>query len=322
MNARIKVSVLMAAYNEPIEWICTSIDSMLSQTNCAYAVELILVLDNPKRDGLFEDLKQRYGNRLIIFKNVENVGLARSLNKAFSLSSGDYLARMDADDISLPHRLAEQVNYLEKHQDVALVGGGIERFRHGVDSSIATISDDFSLLKKLIKFRTIAFHPTWCLRRSVFEALGGYNPLPVSQDFDFLYRLLRHGYRVGNLQNVVLKYRSSDKNTSAKKSLIQRKVHYLVSHKLYAKDTKYDARKVDEYLNSSKIIKSSHELSEKIFGRGMALRKSNPVIAILLIAISALVSPYQAYFLSNNAISRLVIFLHKQRPFSKRRASR
>lgn len=109
-----RVSVIMSVYKEPIAWIEESVNSILAQTFNDY--EFIIVCDNP------EDLQIRsylnslpaIDSRIRIINNSHNIGLTKSLNKAISLiSSPEYIARMDADDIAMPNRLYEQVKKLE-----------------------------------------------------------------------------------------------------------------------------------------------------------------------------------------------------------------
>ena len=102
------ISVILSTYNEPCDMIVKSIDSILNQTYRTF--ELILINDNPAREEL-DILLNKYeksDSRIIYNKNTENEGLVYCLNKAVGLATGDYIARMDADDISRPDRLELQ----------------------------------------------------------------------------------------------------------------------------------------------------------------------------------------------------------------------
>lgn len=96
-----KVSVLMSVYNETLNELAESIDSILNQTYKLF--EFIIVNDNPTREDLKEILinYQNKDNRIKIIESKENIGLAMSLNKAFDISTGNILVRMDADDMML-----------------------------------------------------------------------------------------------------------------------------------------------------------------------------------------------------------------------------
>ena len=105
-----KVSVIMSTYKEPIDWIRQSIDSILNQTFSEF--EFIIVVDNPKYKELISVLNDyaEADNRICIMVNENNIGLVKSLNKALSQCNGEYIVRMDADDISLPERIAHQID--------------------------------------------------------------------------------------------------------------------------------------------------------------------------------------------------------------------
>ena len=101
-----KVSVIMSTYKEPIEWIQQSVDSILNQTY--KNLEFIIIVDNPEYAELVSLLNDYADSddRISVVVNNNNIGLVKSLNKALSFCTGEYVARMDADDISLPERLS------------------------------------------------------------------------------------------------------------------------------------------------------------------------------------------------------------------------
>ena len=101
----------MSIYSEEEEWIRESIDSILNQTFSDF--EFIIINDNPNRDKNNSLLTEytRIDNRIIIITNEENIGLTKSLNKGLEIARGKYIARMDADDISLPTRFEKQVDF-------------------------------------------------------------------------------------------------------------------------------------------------------------------------------------------------------------------
>ena len=119
------VSVLMSVYNEPEEWMRVAIDSILGQTFTDF--EFIIINDNPKRKLNREILSDyaKQDKRIVILENEENIGLTKSLNKGLKVAKGKYIARMDADDISLSDRLEKQVNFMEEHPEVGVCGANI-----------------------------------------------------------------------------------------------------------------------------------------------------------------------------------------------------
>lgn len=212
------VSVIMSIYKEPKSWLDESVNSILSQTY--KSLEFIIVLDNPQSESHREylsDLAARDARVVPIF-NEKNLGLAASLNRALVASRGVYVARMDADDVALGERIKRQVEFLESNGDLALCGTSIEQIdEDGVCLGILEAKTGKKLLQKLVKYKSIAFHPTWMFRREVLDKIEGYSLFPVSQDYDFVRRIFLAGYKAGNLEDVLLKYRVTRLNTSFRK---------------------------------------------------------------------------------------------------------
>ena len=117
---KLMISVIMSTYNETAGELHGSINSILKQSY--QDMEFIIINDNPERDDLKEILKS-YENsdaRISVIENKKNIGLAASLNAGIKKAKGEYIARMDADDISLPHRLEKELDFLKKN-DLDLV---------------------------------------------------------------------------------------------------------------------------------------------------------------------------------------------------------
>ncbi|QFJ55859.1 glycosyltransferase family 2 protein [Pseudobutyrivibrio xylanivorans] len=111
------ISVIMSVFNEKIDWIKQSVQSILNQT---YAnLEFIIVIDNPNVDKsvlLYLNGLPHIDSRVKILMNEKNVGLAISLNRALAVATGELIARMDADDISEIDRLEKEIKYLMNHK--------------------------------------------------------------------------------------------------------------------------------------------------------------------------------------------------------------
>lgn len=215
------ISVILPVYNERISWIECAVNSILQQTYPA--LELIVVLDNPARQDAKSLMRayQQTDSRVIFFQNETNLGLARSLNEGARLARGHYLARMDADDVALCHRLECQLHYMESHPEVGLSGCQVikidEQFnRIGLSDS----PQEYKLLKKMSRFVNIATHPTMIIRRDLFDRLGGYRNLPGGEDYDLALRAIDSGAEVTNLPDVLLHYRvRTDGETNARSGI-------------------------------------------------------------------------------------------------------
>lgn len=207
------VSVIMSCYNETEKELSESINSVLSQT--FKNIEFIIVNDNPT-DTTLKNLLIKYSNdkRVKLVFNETNIGLAQSLNKAIDISAGKYIARMDADDISITERLEKQYNYLETHKDCAMVATN----RNDIDENSQIIREKAALvvsdkiLRQITRYGSIITHPSVMIKSNLLKALGGYRAFPSAQDYDLWLRMLSAGYKMHIMPDILLKYRIRQKS--------------------------------------------------------------------------------------------------------------
>jgi glycosyltransferase involved in cell wall biosynthesis len=198
-----KVTVLMPAYNCE-RFLPAAVDSILGQTFGDFE---FICIDDGSSDSTAEILS-RYAasdNRITVLENSGNLGIVSSLNRGLDASRGEYIARMDADDISLPDRLQKQVLAMDEHPQVSVLGGAV-----GYIDSAGT---DLGVVRrcgpgKSLLARTPLLHPTVMIRRSLLETHG----IRYREDFRYAedYYLWLQLSRVGKMEaldDVVLKYR-------------------------------------------------------------------------------------------------------------------
>lgn len=209
------ISVIMSTYKEDERLLRESIESILNQTYRDF--EYIIILDYPDND-IHKSVIEEYAfkdNRIHFYINEKNMGLTDSLNRGLSLCHGEYIARMDADDISLPNRLERQMKYLEKnHYD--LIGGITEMINENGSLlySIKSVPTDPKKINKALRYSQCIAHPTWLGRKEVFEKNAGYRHMPLCEDYDFTLRAVLNGFVVSNLNEAVLKYRMTSNSIS------------------------------------------------------------------------------------------------------------
>lgn len=201
------ISVIMSAYNESYAELERSIGSILAQTYSN--IELIIVNDNPNNIELKTILNTITDERVKIFSNEKNIGLVNSLNKAVHLSKGNLIARMDADDISMPERLEVQYKYMQE-KCLDMVGADIQFINEVGDVTVERFhfptTQDQILLN--IKYGNCLAHPTWLVKKEIYLDLHGYRNVKSCEDYDFVLRVLNKGiYQVGNVPIVCLQYR-------------------------------------------------------------------------------------------------------------------
>ncbi len=201
-----KISVVMSTYNEPLKWITESIDSILDQTFTDF--EFIIINDNPKRKELktFLEKYKKQDKRIILIKNKQNIGLIKSLNKGLKKAKGKYIARMDADDISLPKRFKIQYDYMEKHKDIFLIGSGlIQMDKDQIKLRNAFQPSGTQKIKKILKKRNCIYHPTIMFHNKKW--LKYRKKMLYVEDYDLYLRLLTKNLKLENIKETLLKYR-------------------------------------------------------------------------------------------------------------------
>jgi hypothetical protein len=199
-----KVSVVMSVFNGE-RFLREAVESILEQSYRSFE---FIIIDDGSTDGtaqILEEFAQK--DRRIRYYPQENRGLIDALNRGCRLARADFLARMDADDISLPGRLQWQVDFLEAHPGIGMVGGAAE-FIDGSGEHICVaphpVTDEE--IRRALPDGNVFWHPSILLRRSVFLSVGGYRNLKLAEDYDLWLRIAEQS-QVANLKEVILKYR-------------------------------------------------------------------------------------------------------------------
>ena len=209
MNNSPLVTVLMPVFNAA-QFLHQAIESILQQTFTDF--EFIIIndgsTDNSEQIILsFNDPRIRY------IKNETNLKLIATLNKGFALAAGKYIARMDADDISLQNRLERQVQYMEANTDVVMAGSWFESI--GEVSKMVKYESDINLIRFKLLYQTQFCHPTVIIRKSVLQQLDIlFDPVYLhAEDYD-LFSRLSYKFKVSNIPEVLLQYRVHATNVS------------------------------------------------------------------------------------------------------------
>jgi glycosyltransferase involved in cell wall biosynthesis len=193
---RPKVSVIMSVYNG-IPFLKKSVESILNQT---YKNFEFIIVDDFSTDGSWKYLASLHDKRVKLIRNKKNLRLTKSLNKALTKACGDFIARMDADDISMPQRLEKQIRFLMKNRSIDLCG----TFAALIDKNGKKVGKlhypqmPDEIKRKLVLYNPIV-HPSLMAREAVFKKLKGYN-----EEFDGAedYELLMRGSKFFNYANI------------------------------------------------------------------------------------------------------------------------
>lgn len=213
------ITVLMTIYNENKKIIQQSIESILNQTYKNFI--FLIILDNPNNfeaKKLLEEYEQK-DKRIKYFINEINLGLPLSLNRGIQIINTKYIARMDADDIALPERLEYQLRYMEKNENIDLLGTNIHYFNNEREFDRSKIPEKSETIRKVVRYANIMCHPTFFFKSDVLKK-EKYRNLRYSQDYDLVCRLIEKGYKVANINKYLLNYRLTKNSNS--KDLYQR----------------------------------------------------------------------------------------------------
>lgn len=213
------VSVVMGCYNDE-KYIREAIDSILNQT--INDLEL-LIIDDCSSDSTIEIIESYSDNRITFIKNTENKGLGFNLNLGVRIAKGKYIARMDADDISMPTRLERQVMYLEKHPQTICVGTSARKIgdislRTKILSPIMKQYTSYHHIQVALLLGTPMLHPSVMFNRQLLLKTGlNYNPsYRRAQDYELWSRMIACQYKMENLPDILFCYRYTKTQASAK----------------------------------------------------------------------------------------------------------
>ena len=191
MMSNPKVTILLSVYNGE-KHLSDSIDSLLFQT---YKNIEILIIDDNSNDATF-DICKKYEesfNNIKVFKNLKNLGLTKSLNFLIEHSSGTYLARQDADDISEVTRIEKQIKFMNKYKLDACTTRAYVMKQNKV-----TPNKSVYMPKKLVmRFKNPFIHGSLMIKKTSILEVGKYNEkFYYSQDYKLMYDLIEKGYKV------------------------------------------------------------------------------------------------------------------------------
>lgn len=199
-----RVSILMSVYNGE-KYLKQAVDSILGQTFGDFE---FIVVDDASTDGTAAVLDSYADVRIVRVKNAERTGLANSLNKGLSIAQGEYIARQDADDFSLPNRLEHEVKFLDEHPDIGLVGTACFQFSDsGMGEGLCKMPTDDQEIQYELLMRNCFIHGSVMARRSILHQVSGYNgEFLAAQDYDLWLRLAEVT-RLANLPEPLYRWR-------------------------------------------------------------------------------------------------------------------
>lgn len=242
-----KVSIITPAYNAAV-YLPEMIASALAQS---YRDWELIIVDDGSTDNTAEAVAaSRRGDARIIYIKKENAGIASARNLGIARSQGEYIAFLDADDVALPNRIAEQVDVLEKNTDYGIVYCRFKSFAHGRPGKLYSYKRKFysgHILKKLLRLSFI--NPsTVMMRKSSFDQVGGFNSsLREGEDWDLWRKLAYKNTQFFFLDKVLVHTRLHPDSLSGFHNQVKMKKTSLMSfHQMFAQMTAMERQKYNE----------------------------------------------------------------------------
>ena len=247
-----RVTVCMPVYNR-VEHLRETIDSILGQTFTDFE---LLIIDDGSTEDLSEILGQYDDFRMSVFRNEANMGIARARNRGLKLAKGEYIAWMDSDDISLPHRLESQVAFMDSHPEIDLCGTWLETF--GDKKSIWKLPVEHGDIFAGMLFECMLYQSTVIMRKKNIFRLNGFydDKFLTASDYEYWVRLGLAGAKFSNIGEVCFKYRLHDKQISRIK--------------------KAENRKYSDGIRTALLKSLGINFSEHEFGLHMILKSGHP----------------------------------------------
>lgn len=211
------VSVVMAVYNGE-RYLKQTIESTLNQT---YRDFEFVIVNDASADRTKEIIHTYNDPRIKLYDNEKNLGQTKSLNIGLNIAKGKYIARIDAGDVSMPNRFEKQVEFIEENKDITVLG--TSAFRYDERGRFIGIDQMPQSQKGRLQrsfFSSPLVHISVLMKRDIIDKIGGYNEeYDVLADYELWCKLIKKGYHLGNLKDILAGYMVSPKSFGSKHSM-------------------------------------------------------------------------------------------------------
>ncbi len=265
-----RITVLMPVFNAE-RYLREAIDSILIQTFEDFE---FLIIDDGSTDSSVEIVRSYVDPRIRFFQNEVNCGISETLNRGIKLAACELIARMDADDVSYPHRLKKQYEYMMQHPNCALLSTW---------ARVVTEDKRFVRLERYpsrfyyynLTFECWMYHPTIMFRRAPVEAVGMYS-MKYSEDYDLFWKIST-AFEIGNLAEALVDYRLSSTSLN---TVLKKKEYDIANEQNVLRNIRY-------YMGSNfEIPEHVRECFRHNFGPMAAMQSVDEVVEALKILTS------------------------------------
>ena len=266
------ISIILPVYNGE-KYIGESVSSILNQSFKNFE---LLVLNDGSIDGSRDIIKGFNDPRIQLVDNEENLGLTKTLNKGLKLCSGEYVARMDADDICLPNRLQVQFDFLEKNSEVDVVGSN---FRILGTKTTSAYPDEDNKIKLKLNFENALAHPTVMFRQAIAQKFSYPSNVLHCEDWLFWSELAANDIQFANLNEVLLEYRMEGQNISVINNDSKRErflnAYHIILNRLYTAELSKEELNLHFELCTGHVNSDVNRLKDYVEKLNLALKEKS-----------------------------------------------
>lgn len=214
-------SVVIAVYkNDNLNWFFQAIESLLTQT--VGSDDIIIVRDGEVGEDI-EDLLNSYETthtQISIVRLSKNVGAGQARNEGVSKARHEYVAIMDADDISASNRFELQLEEFKLKAHLALIGGQMSEFEDKPSNIVGyrKVPLSYAAIKRFARYRSPVNHVTVMFKKAAFQKVGGYPVITRAEDYCMVSSLLSSGFEMSNLEDTLVNCRINRQNILRRKT--------------------------------------------------------------------------------------------------------
>lgn len=285
-----KITVLLPVFNTK-DFVAESIQSILNQTERDFE---LIVIDDCSTDGTIEIVESFQDPRIVLHKKKTNTGYTESLNWGIEKASGKYIARMDADDVSLPNRFEKQLKFLMFNPDISICG--TDAFVRGGNLIFNYPQTPKAIFANLLMGNSL-IHPSIFGRSEIFKKFKYDTSKEPAEDYDLFTRLVIENKRLANIPEKLLTYRLHSEQTSevrkikqiqsAKKSMLQLFKYFNYDQDLYPDSlvsnaiwpervfTRYELVKAIKWYASLKSLKKNLDIDHSYLNSVLKRKQYN-----------------------------------------------
>lgn len=279
MDISRKVSIIMGIYN-CADTLSEAIDSILSQTYTNW--EFVMCDDGSKDDTytVAKSYAEKYPDKFVLIQNDRNLGLNQTLNNCLKLVSGDYIARMDGDDISLPVRFEKEVQFLNDHPEFAIVSTPMIMFDETGDWGKTREPIKAPKITDFLYHTPFHCHAPCMIRREAYFDVEGYTVDPKLlrfEDCNLWFKLYGKGYRGYNLNEPLYKMRDGKDAIARRDAKTRMRGVYVLytGFKLVNMPKKYYAVLIIEFIKCLIISLMPRSVYKKLHKRKQGSKVNN-----------------------------------------------